>query len=463
MQQFLMRPVDAASLAAFRILFGGIMVMESINLGTKIAQRYSPEMFHFSYPGFGWVAPLPGYGMHAVFVVMGAAAFALAIGLFYRLAAAVFLILYSYVFLIEHTTYNNHYYLIILLSLLFLVTDAHREASADGYRRTSLDTGWVPRWQLYIFRIQMALVYFYGGIAKLNGDWLQRQPIDHWLHKRSETHALGWVLDSEPVSYLFAYGGLAFDLFIGPLLLWRKTRPIAVVMVVAFHLTNSYVFTIGVFPWLGIAATVLFFEPRTVRRMLNWFGHAPMQRETPVVSAAGMKAQWAMAFFVVYVFIQIVLPLRHWAYPGNVHWTEEGHLFAWHMKLRGKSSECMFHVRSGTESIVFDHDDLREALTEKQIVNMGTRPRLAAQYARHLRKRYEAQGHTNVQVIAEVIASLNGRPYQLIIDPQVDLSRVDTNPFKPAQWIMPLDSGAQPGLFPPPPSQARVPEEVVEE
>lgn len=462
MKDFLLRPVDAASLAAFRILFGGIMVMESINLGTKISRRYSADMFHFTYPGFEWVSPLPGYGMHAVFVLMGLAAFALSIGLFYRAAAGMFMVLYAYVFLIEHTTYNNHYYLIILLSFLFLLTDAHHEASADGYRKPGLTAGWVPRWQLYIFRVQFALVYFFGGVAKLNWDWLRRQPIDHWLHRRSETHALGWILDTEAVSYLFAYGGLAFDLCIGPMLLWRRTRPLAVVLVLAFHLTNSYVFTIGVFPWLGIAATVLFFEPATVRRLLHWLGHAAPEIALPAASPTP-QARWAVAFFLVYVAVQLVLPLRHWAYPGNVHWTEEGHLFAWHMKLRGKSSQVAFHIRSDKGEVKLTHEELLKDINEKQLVNMGTRPRLAAQYAQHLREQHEAAGEKNVQVFAELYASLNGRPYQLLIAPEVDLSRADTNPFRHAEWIVPLDPAAQPGLFPPPPGLETAEEEEVEE
>ena len=62
LQKILFRPVDGASLAAFRIGFGLLGVGYTAFLFREdwIAQRWIEPVFHFYYPGFRWVAPWPG-------------------------------------------------------------------------------------------------------------------------------------------------------------------------------------------------------------------------------------------------------------------------------------------------------------------------------------------------------------------------------------------------------------------
>ena len=129
----LVKPTDVASLATFRVLFGAIMVWEVYRYYTfnRIPYYYITPNFFFTYELFPFVSPLPGQWMYVVFFVIALSALGIALGFFYRVATILFFLSYTYVFLLDKAQYNNHYYLIILIAFLLMLTDAHRWASLD--------------------------------------------------------------------------------------------------------------------------------------------------------------------------------------------------------------------------------------------------------------------------------------------------------------------------------------------
>ncbi|MEM9163629.1 MAG: HTTM domain-containing protein, partial [Cyanobacteria bacterium P01_F01_bin.4] len=138
----------------------------------------------------------------------------------------------------------------------------------------------------------------------------------------------------------------------------------------------------------------------------------------------------------LYVTFQCVMPLRHYLYPGNANWTEEGHRFAWHMKLRDKEGTAKFFVRnptSGEVQQVWPED----YLTARQARKMVTRPDMVIQFSHFLAAELTPPGEPSVEVRAWVMASLNGRPPQMLIDPNQNLAQVSLS-FQPADWILPL-------------------------
>jgi vitamin K-dependent gamma-carboxylase-like protein len=428
-------PVDAASLAVFRIGFGLLLLVEILvyTLGGRIHRYFEAPAFHFTYFGWGWVRPLPETWMVALFVVLGVAAALVALGLFYRVAAVVFFLGFAYVFLLERALYLNHFYLVILLSGLLVVVPAHRALSLDARRRGEAS---VPRWTVWLLRAQLGLVYFLAGVAKLNPDWLHAQPLRIWLAERASLPVVGALVGHPWTPWIFSYGGLALDLAAWPLLAWRRTRVAVFAVLIAFHLTNAVVFQIGIFPWLMIAATTLFFEPDWPRRFLG--------RPAPTEPAASLpsprRRALTVGFVAAWLSFQALFPLRHWLYPGSVHWTEQGHEFSWHMKLRDKRSEVSFHVTdpaTGDEWLI----DPSAELTSWQMNAMGGRPDLIWQYARHLAESFRAKGHSRVEVRATAKVSLNGRPDELLVDPRVDLASQALG-FRPASWIQPLANPA---------------------
>lgn len=431
----LFAPTDIASLVFFRISFGLILLLSVIRYFTNgwIEDYIDPEV-QFTYYGFGWVKPWPGWGMYAHFAVMGLAALGVTLGLFYRLSALVCFLTFTYHFLLEQSDYLNHYYLMCLFAFLMIFVPAHRALSLDCWRKPHLRSDDAPAWARTLLLAQISIVYLYAGIAKLNAEWLSAAPVSVWLPRSADAPVIGPFLASEWGFYMFAYGGLAFDLLIVPLMLWRRTRLFGFLWCVAFHVLNKIVFNIGVFPWLGIAATLLYFPPDWPRRWLRW---------SPRGESGAPRFSWAVpAMAGAYLLVQLLFPLRHFLYPGMVHWTEEGHRFSWHMMLNSKSGTATFVVTDPVTRETWNVNP-REYLTRRQTKEVATCPDMTLQFA-HFLAEAEAAAHnyTNplqVRVISKV--SLNGRPPQPLVDSNVNLAAIKRD-LKHANWILPFKSDA---------------------
>jgi uncharacterized membrane protein YphA (DoxX/SURF4 family) len=433
----LVKPTDAAALGTFRVLFGALMVWEvyRYHSNNRISYYYIEPNFYFTYELFPFVTPVPGQWMYLVFFVMGLAALGIALGFFYRVSALIFFLTYTYVFLLDKAQYNNHYYLIILLAFLLVIVDAHRWASIDQKLRPGLRSQYVPYWHSFILLAQVVIVYFYAGIAKINIDWLASRPMGDWLERRSDYPVVGPYFETAGAAYFFSYGGLIFDLTIGFLLIWPRTRLPAFLALLFFHLTNKWLFSIGIFPYLMIAATLLFVSPDWPRRVL---GRAKITLPEAATSRFAGHRYWAFGFVVVYLALQVLIPLRHWIYPSYVAWSEEGHRFSWRMKLRSKSARVAFFVTDPKTNERWEADP-RVDLTSRQASKMATRPDMIIQYVHHLKQKAEQYGIKNpvIQVSSQV--SLNGRPYQPIVDPAINLAEAPLSIFAPSPWILPLE------------------------
>ncbi len=443
MRGFFFRPIDIAGLVVFRIAFGVLMAWETLRylaLGW-VKDHYVLPVLLLKYLGFWWLETPQSPVIYGVFAIMAASGLGIALGAHYRLSVAAFLLTHSYAFLLAGELYLNHGYLLSLVALLLLFMPAHRALSVDARRDPALYANTIERWPVLLLAGLLAVVYAYGGIAKLNGDWLAGEPIRHWLADAAkDLPALTAVLTSEACVGVIVYGGLAFDLGIVPLLVVRRTRALAVALSCAFHLTNALIFHIGVFPWFMLAATTLFFSPSWPRRApligkdLDRVLAAPRTART-----TGMSRLALAAFASLFALVQLLVPLRHWLYPGDVAWTEEGHFFSWRMKLRDKRGRVTVRVvaRDGGASSRFDP---ASELTRDQLAKLLTKPDFILYYAHVLRDRYRrAHGH-DVSVYADAFASLNYRPEQRMLKPSVDLASVAPS-LAPSDWILPLVSG----------------------
>lgn len=439
----LFAPATIAPLVYFRIAFGAIMIWEVwryFNNGW-IYRYYIEPTFFFTYLGFDFVRPLPGDLMYTFFYVMALLAGLVMVGAFYRLSAALFFLGFTWWFLLDQTNYLNHFYLISLISFIMIFMPAHRALSVDALLRRSIRTDSAPNWTLWLLRFQVGIAYFYAGIAKINPDWLQGSPMVYWLADRTDFPLIGHLFTERWMVYLFSYGGLFFDLLVVPALLWRPTRTLALLVAVMFHLTNARLFNIGIFPWFMIAATMILFPPDWLSESRLWrIGKAPDSPpdDTSASPRLSSRQRLIVGLVGVYVIWQVLLPLRHFLYPGYVSWTEEGHNFSWHMKLRGKDGDTTFYVydkRTATTEAV----DLRGRLTYRQYDEMSTRPEMILLFAHHLADELRAQGRENFSVHVRAWAALNGRDWQLMIDPQADLASTPRDIWhKP--WILPLET-----------------------
>lgn len=416
-------PVDAASLAFFRIAFGGLAALHVARglVSGAVRRDWIEPSFHFAYPGLEWLEPWPAPWpfVHAALLVP--CALGIALGWRTRICALAFFVGYATALLWDPTTYQNHHYLIALLALLLAVVPAQRAASLDARRRGSDPT--VPRWGLYLIRFQVAVPYAFAGLAKLGGDWLAGQPLGLWLAERAHLPGIGPWLERPGVVAALVWGGLLFDLAIVPALLVRRTRAAAFAFACAFHLMNAALFSIDVFPWLMIAATTVFFEPDWPRRILaRWRGRPETEsvraREPGPDRPPGPLVR---AFVGLWVAFQLAFPLRHWLWTGRVDWTERGQRFAWHMKHRDKVARLHGVLGRDVDAGTFVRVDASELLTARQLTAMCTHPGLLRQFARHVARRAGAQG-VRLEVFVRVDVSLNGRPFQPLVEPDVDLA-----------------------------------------
>ena len=448
----LFKPVDISFLVFFRILFGSIMLWEVYRYFTYgwIRRYYIEPVVNFTYYGFSWVKPWPGSGMYIHFFVLGLAAACVMVGFLYRVAAPVFFLGFTYIFLLDQTRYLNHFYLVSLISFLMCFLTAERAFSVDSLLRRKIRSDTVPAWMLWLLRAQVGIPYFYGGIAKLNSDWIVGgEPMRTWLRPLSGVLP---IFAAEWVVYSFVIGGLMLDLLVVPLLLWRRTRLLAFAAAVVFNLINFVIFNIGIFPWLMLGALLIFFPPDTMRRLARAFTspggdfldaepsqasvRAKSIAETSSCSSLSTSQKIVAGLLAAYLAVQLFFPLRHYLYPGNVSWTEEGHNFAWHMKLRTKFGAAVFTVtdpRSGQTWTIRPE----EYLKSHQLIKVITKPDLILQFAHHLASEKRREGYNDVEVRAHIMVSLNTRETQLLIDPRVDLAKEQVS-FLPARWIVPL-------------------------
>lgn len=424
-----LKPVDIAPLVLFRIAFGAIMIWEVWRYFhfDRINRYFIQPEFTFTYFGFAWVRPLPGDGMIGLFYFIGLLSALIMVGLFYRASMFLFFLCFSYVFLLDMAQYLNHFYLISLISFLMIFVPAHRAFSLDALLRPGLRAQAVPAWTLWLLRGQFIVIYIYAGVAKLNADWLRGEPMRLWLSERMDFPVIGSLFTEEWLVYAMSYGGLLFDLLVIPLIFWRRTRWLAVAAAVVFHLMNARLFNIGVFPWFALAATVLFLPPHWLR--FRWLGRDNGERRAaaPLQNVNG----FILAVMGIYFAVQIALPLRHFLYPGDVNWTEEGHKFAWHMRLRSKDGEARFYITDRQTGQTREVNPL-DHLNQRQYSQMAGRPEMTLEFAHYL-----SDQHDGAAVRVWNPVSLNGRAPQLMVDPSVDLTQ-QSRSLQPASWILPL-------------------------
>lgn len=453
---WLVHPVSVVPLVIFRIAFGLLMFASTVRFVANgwVREFYIDPAFHFTYGGFGWVQPLPTPWIYGVFALVGIAALCIAAGLWYRASMGAFFLLFTYVELLDKTYYLNHYYFISVLSMLLLFLPLHRAFSVDarqgqGERQGQQTT--TPQWTVAALWLQVGLVYFFAGVAKLKPDWLlHAMPLRIWLSANTDFPLLGPLFDSVVVAYLMSWAGAAFDLTVPFLLLWRPTRPFAYGAVVVFHLMTWRLFQIGMFPWIMMASALVFFSAEDWQRVgsaLRRFRGGGVARQSgtdaPIAQdyANKLSGSRAVAWILIPFFlVQLLLPLRHWLYPGNVLWTEEGYRFAWNVMLAEKTGDVVFHLRIPATAQTPERNwDAYpgEYLTPQQEKQMSFQPDMILEFAHFLADEFETQTGYPVQVRAEAYVSLNGRASRLLIDPTLDLAQQRYKWWRHNHWILP--------------------------
>lgn len=426
-------------LAVFRIVFSGIMLLSTIRFALNgwIYELYVLPKYYFTYYGFEWVRPIGEIGMYVVFICLGISFLFQLLGYFYRFASFFSFTAFTYIELIDKTNYLNHYYFVSLICFLLIFVPANRNYSLDIKYRKLKPYSDIPAWTLNIFKLQLVLVYLFAGIAKLNYDWMvEALPLKLWLPSKSNLPLIGFLFKFEWLAFLFSWFGAIYDLTIWYFLLKRNTRMWAYFFVIIFHLLTWILFPIGVFPYVMIGTTIIFFSTEFHNQFLKKLGfktfYEPTRKDYKYPSYVKKPL---LCLIVIYVLFQLIIPFRYLAYPDNLFWREEGYRFSWRVMLMEKAGYAIFKVndkKTGKNWEVNNYD----FLTPNQEKMMSTQPDMILQFAHYLNQHYLNKGLEDIEITVSSYVSLNGSISQLYIDPNVDLIK-EKESFLPKSFILP--------------------------
>ena len=455
----LCRPVDARPLCAFRVAFGLLMVVHAGRLHAhgmyERAVRIPALRFPYDIVGIELALALPtsaaGELMHLGGLVI--AALGIAFRVWPRACAAAFAVGYTAFVLSDRTIFNNHYYLYALVAALLALCGS--------------DTPTAPAWHRGLFRLQVVVVYFYAGVAKLHADWLvHHQPMATKLVEEAAVYNphLASILRLPEAAQLISLGGAVFDLAIGPMLLLDASRPLAFALTFAFHLTNHAVWSLGEFPTVMLATNLAFCDalPSSLlshpfaRRILH-VPHVPAEGRRP----SGRSSRAAMAIGILYALGQLLLPLR----PMLVHgmdFIDATHvkthtLLSWRMmavttrnfvsvSLRSEEigasvdmtrtyNRLYLHRLNGTRELI----PLTPYLEPRQAGYMPYSPHMLVRFARDAAVRYRCHAvRDGCRVVGDLWSGINGRPLQRFVDPTVDLATATIPWLARPEWVRPV-------------------------
>lgn len=435
---YLFLEVSIAPLIVFRLFFGALLLYSTIRTWQKgwISELYIEPSYHFSF--FSWLQPLENSGMYVVFTLLIISAAGVFLGLFYRFNTILFFVLFTYVELLDKTYYLNHYYLVTTLSFWFILVPANRWYALDVLLFPKIKSSTCANWHIIIFKVQLSIVYFFAGLAKVNSDWLFRaQPLATWLPGRYDLPILGSWLHLKEVAFLFSWAGCLYDLSIWIFLWLKKTRLFAYILVLAFHILTAILFPrIGMFPYIMITSTIIFFDAAWHQKILSYL---PFSKSFEGADKKYFESKWSIyvsSLLVFYFIIQLYLPLRHFQHSGNLFWHEKGYRFSWRVMLMEKNGYTSIIVYDSVKNTQKEVKQ-EEYLTPFQKQQMRSQPDMLLQFARYIGDEFKAKNGYVPQVFVKSRLSLNARRSQVFTNDTIDVYSA-ANPMEEG-WIVPLE------------------------
>jgi len=429
-------PTDIAPLAIFRFLFGFMMLISLIRFYLKgwITELYIKPQFFFKYYGFEWVQTPNPTQTYLLFLFTGLFAFFLMIGFWYRIASIGFFLGFTYIELLDKSNYLNHYYFISIVSFLLIFLPAHRDFSLDAYFFPKIRNKQVPFWTIGAIRLQLGMVYFFAGLAKVQADWLfEAMPLRLWLPPHSDFPIIGHFLTYTITAYLFSWAGAIYDLTIPFLLCNKVLRNWAYLAVVVFHVLTYFLFQIGMFPFIMIVSTSIFFSANFHRKLIDFFWK---QKNEQIAFNSTSQNRLIFYLLVLHFFIQSLLPFRYLFYKDKLFWTEQGFRFSWRVMLMEKAGTVFFYV---TDSLSGKSIEVSpsEYINKNQEKMMSTQPDMILEFAHFLKDEYQKKGFHSPQIKVLSYVSLNGQGSRPFINPDIYLGKIEDS-FEEKNWILPF-------------------------
>lgn len=264
--------VDARALAAFRVALGALLVADLLLRARDLTAFYTdagvlPRALLFEVTGPYWLSLHVVSGAATVqallFALAGAVAVALAVG--YRTRAATVV---SWLLLLS-LQHRNPVVLnggdILLRMLLFwgMFVPLGARWSVDARRQDGTTTR-VASVGTAALLLQVVAMYFANGLLKLGGDlWRSGEAIRYVFSLDQFTFLLGNHLAAYPTLLIVLAEAWLVMVVCSPLLvvLLGKYRGLFALAFVGGHLGMALTMRLGIFPFVAVAALLLFFPP----------------------------------------------------------------------------------------------------------------------------------------------------------------------------------------------------------
>lgn len=342
---------------------------------------------------------------------------------------------------------------------MFLLSDAHHywyvksrksleRISLKSFSYSSIDA-WkyklkakVPFWNYFLLKYQFFILYFIAGLKKFSGEWLSGYSMAtlsyHWVFA-----PFRFFLSPELTDLLIVHWFAAvFDFSIAFWLIYQKTRPIATLFCAAFHLMNSRLFHIGMFPFVCLAELSLFYKanwPRTV-----WSTQKSYDEEPINSTKSSQPSKLRTSLILTYCSVQLFLPYSHFITKGYNNWVDGPYGYSWDMMINTWQT-ILVSVK------VVDNGNGMVHYVEPGAFSESDRwtkyPDMTYQYAKclekNLRWEYENNKDTvltsnNFSIYIDVWCNMNGRFQQRVINPTVDILQSNWSPFEKPSFTLPL-------------------------
>ncbi|XP_065208287.1 vitamin K-dependent gamma-carboxylase [Planococcus citri] len=434
--ELLFEPTDPSSIAFFRISFGILMMLDiphERQLAAVDKRWGDPKLCHF--PLIHSLRPLPYNWMCIVYLIMWLGTIGIALGYHFRKSCLAFVIPYWYIVLLDKSHWNNHTYLFGLISILLFFTDANATWSIDQYQGRAPKNP--PFWNYFLLRYQVFILYFMAAVKKVDFDWLAGHSMEHLSHHWIFTPFKIFLTNRQIDFWIIHITGFLIDAFAGFGLQFKKTRPATLFFLFLFHTMNSRMFNIGMFPYVGLATMFIFCDLDWPRKLL----HKVTRKSKPTSSdMEKMKVSKAKKCVVVvgitfYVFWQLFMPFSHSITKGYNAWTTGQYGYSWDMMVHAwKTSMVMVKVVDHNNGNIHYLDAEEWTPNDKWTKHPDT----LIQYAQCAEKNLKEMNIHNISIYVDVWTSLNGRFYQRMFDPRVDLLRAEWSPFTDTPWVLPL-------------------------
>src|SRR5688572_24157909 len=291
--------IPRAKLAFARFWIFGLLAVDAY-LQLRHAPRYGAGGFNVGHLAvFDHAAP-SRVAVGVAYVVQAVVFGAAALGVGSRLTVGLGAALYAWVYFASQLDSYQHHYLMALVLALSIAVPWFRPrgtAAADGDRP-------VVAWAVRVILLQLAVLYAWAAVAKLEASWLDGSALRAALH----TGAMRELIEDTVGFSVTAGAVLGAEVFLAATIWNRRMWPFAVIVGVGLHVGIAVSgLEIGLFSWLMVAFYVLIVPDRWF--VAAWRAVRPaaviarVERALATADASGAVAVAAGAAFALAVVL----------------------------------------------------------------------------------------------------------------------------------------------------------------